>query len=120
MNQRTSGKRDAAHGSPLAPAARAARAEVLRKHAEATWPEVYPAGDPGRGRLQAVYDAVHAAVADVPPAGLPAAVGGLLGRVAADVLVDSAVADRRSVTPSDIEQVIDRLDLAVRQRHFGD
>jgi hypothetical protein len=97
------------------PTARAERGRELHRHAAQQWPAVYGESD---AVLALVHDAVHAALADVPPGELPDRLGAMLGEVAADALGYRSLEAGNLTEPWEVERLIARLEAAVRARHF--
>lgn len=80
---------------------------------------MYDSADSADDAVTLVHDAVHANLAGASLAELPQRLGALLGRVAADVIVDRSMEARRITESREIELLIAQLTNAVRARHYG-
>lgn len=110
---------DTKGSNPFGPAARAVRGRALRSYAEESWPAAYEGIDPEKNAVRIANDVVHAALADVPVDDLPAAIGRLLGTLAADALVDRGVEAGHLVSDAEVQTLIDELRSGVWRRHYG-
>jgi hypothetical protein len=104
--------------NPFHPVLRAERGAELRQRSDQQWEALGERGH--RHEESALHDLFHFLVADVPRDRLVERTADVLGRLAADAVVDRAVSEGGRASDEEIWRLQDRLARTVGVRHWGD